>query len=380
VYWWDRDPECTPFWAVTKYDDIVLLSKQPKKFLNAPRLAVFPEGQPPEEQGVVTRHLLVMDPPDHHKFRKVASAWFTPRSIERLRPDIERISAELLDDLFRDGELSQADFVADVTAPLTLWVLADMLGVPREDWRLMFQWTNAIAGSSDPEFRQEGATPQETIRGAREDLFRYFAELVEKRRSQPQEDIVSVLANAKIDGEPLPMLELLSYCLVLVVAGNETTRNAASGGLLALIQNPGELDKLRRNPDLIKPAVEEIVRWTNPVIQFCRTATEDCELRGQKIRAGEAFCLFYASANRDEDVFDDPYAFRIDRHPNPHLGFGIGEHFCLGANLARLELRVLFRDLARRLVDIELDGPFERVRSSFLGGVKRMPIQYRLSP
>jgi cholest-4-en-3-one 26-monooxygenase len=178
----------------------------------------------------------------------------------------------------------------------------------------------------------------------------------------------------------MPPLELLSYFFLLVVAGNETTRNSASGGLLALIENPAELAKLQADPSLVNPAVEEIVRWTSPVIQFCRTATEDLEMHGKQIRKGDAFCLFYPSANRDEEAFDDPDSFRVDRRPNPHVGFGIGEHFCLGANLARLELRVIFAELADRLEEIELAGPVDRMRSSFLGGVKRMPIRYRLRP
>ena len=169
----------------------------------------------------------------------------------------------------------------------------------------------------------------------------------------------------------MPPFELLSYCFLLVVAGNETTRNATSGGLLALIQHPAELEKLRRDPTLVDAAVEEIVRWTSPVIQFCRTPIHDVELRGQRIPAGENLCLFYPSANRDEEVFEDPFAFRVDRTPNPHLGFGIGEHFCLGANLARLELRIIFRQLVERLEKVELAGPVARLRSSFVGGIKR---------
>jgi cytochrome P450 len=242
----------------------------------------------------------------------------------------------------------------------------------------MFRWTNQTIGSTDPEFR-EGRSATETVREGRNALFRYFFELAGKRRAEPRDDIVSVLANAKLGGQPLPPLELLSYYFLLVVAGNETTRNALSGGLLALLENPGELEKLRRRPELAESAVEEIVRWTSPVIQFCRTATEDVELRGKKIRAGQNLCLFYPSANRDEEVFPDPFAFRVDRKPNPHLAFGIGEHFCLGANLARLELRVAFRHLARRLRHVELAGPVERLRSSFVGGIKRVPIRYELA-
>ena len=254
-----------------------------------------------------------------------------------------------------------------------------MLGVPRADWKLMFRWTNAVVGSEDPEY-QQGETPEDSAGGARKALFDYFWKMAEERQRQPTDDIVSVLANARLEGKDVPPFELLSYYFLLVVAGNETTRNSMSGGLLAFTENPGELEKLRRNPDLIPSAVEEIVRWTTPVIQFCRTPTEDFELRGQKIRAGESMCLFYPSANRDEDVFDAPFAFRVDRQPNRHLAFGIGEHFCLGANLARLELRILFRQLAERLVEVETTGPVERLRSSFLGGVKHMPIRYRLRP
>jgi cytochrome P450 len=393
IYYWDRGVQ-NPFWAVTRHEDIVRISKQPRIFRNGPRMAVLIGGDsdqgeaggiPPERSGEgaiqeggprLIRQLLNMDPPEHGAYRKVASGWFTPRSIKRMTEKVETLTRELLDDLARKG--GAADFVDTVTAPLTLGVLADMLGVPREDWRLMFQWTNQVAGSADPEYQVPGESQFETVKRARESLFKYFAELGRKRLEDPRDDIVSVIVKGRVNGEPLPPLETLSYFFVLVVAGNETTRNAASGGLLALIQNPGELEKLRRDPGLIDSAVEEIVRWTSPVIQFCRTPVEDVEIHGQKIRAGENLCLFYPSANRDDDVFDDPDTFHVDRAPNPHLGFGIGEHFCLGANLARLELRALFRQLVERVEEVELAGAMERVRSSFLGGVKRMPIRYRM--
>jgi len=376
VHWFDL-PGGVGFWAVTRRADIVWLSKQPTRFLNGPRLAIFEEGAPVEGERTFIRQLLNMDPPEHAKYRNAASGWFTPRAIQRRRPEVERIAHELLDSMAGDGETREADFVADLAAPLTLSVLADMLGVPREDWPSMFRWTNQIVGSSDPEFQPDGTT---TFQQARNELFAYFAELAELRRKEPRDDIVSILAHATIDGAPMRPLELFSYFALLVVAGNETTRNAASGGLLALIENPGELEKIRNDPRLVEPAVEEIVRWTAPVIQFCRTATQDVELHGKKIQAGDSLCLFYPSANRDEAVFEDPDVFRVDRHPNPHLGFGIGEHFCLGANLARLELRVIVQALTERLNEVELAGSFERMRSSFLGGVKRMPIRYRLRP
>ncbi|HEB91675.1 MAG TPA: cytochrome P450 [Deltaproteobacteria bacterium] len=383
IHWFDL-PGGVGFWAVTRRADIVWISKQPTRFINGPRLAIFEEGAPVEGERTFVRQLLNMDPPDHAKYRGAASAWFTPRAIQRRAGEVRRIARDLLREMAGEGEVREGDFVRDLAVPLTLGVLADMLGVPRADWPKMFEWTNRVAGSADPEFRAEdvdaGAGGVAAIEQTRNELFGYFAELAAERRKDPRDDIVSVLANATIDGAPMPPLELLSYYFLLVVAGNETTRNAASGGLLALIENPGEWAKLRADPGLIDTAVEEIVRWTTPVIQFCRTATEDVELHGKQIRKGDAFCLFYPSANRDEEVFEDGEVFRIDRRPNPHLGFGIGEHFCLGANLARLELRVIFGELASRLEEIELAGTPARLRSSFLGGIKRMPIRYRLLP
>ncbi len=367
------------FWAIVKREDIVWISKQPDRFRNAPRLAIFEEGAPVEGERTLARHLLNMDPPEHGEYRQAASHWFTPRAIERRQLEVERITRDLLAEMAGDGGERTGDFVTDLAAPLTLHVLADMLGVPRADWRLMFRWTNQIAGASDSEYQTSGE-PIHGVEEARHGLFAYFTELADERRKAPRDDMVSVLANATVGGEPMPVFELLSFFLLLVVAGNETTRNAASGGLLALIEHPGELRKLRGAPGLVSCAVEEIVRWTSPVIQFCRTPIEDVELRGQQIRKGDSLCLLYPSANRDADAFAEPDRFRVDRRPNPHLGFGIGEHFCLGANLARLELRAIFAELASRLETIELAGPVERMRSSFLGGVKRMPIRYRLRP
>ena len=375
---WNTKNIVNPFWAVTKHADIVWISKQPERFLNRPRLAAFPEMMPPEGT-VPIRHLLNMDPPDHARFRKLASHRFTPRGLERMRRDIERITRDLLDAMIGDGGEQQGDFVERLSGPLPLQVLAELLGVPRDMWPTMFDWTNRVIGSADPEYQEAGDDAFRTAQKARLQLFGYFAEMARARRAKPTDDIVSLIANAEVGGAELPEMELLSYYFLLVVAGNETTRNAMTGGLLAFLEHPDQWERLRRDPSLVDSAVEEIVRWTTPVIQFCRTATEDVEIRGVKVRKGDNLCLFYPSANRDEEVFDDPFSFRIDRHPNRHLAFGIGEHFCLGANLARLELRVVFRHLAARLAECELAGPVERLRSSFVGGIKRMPIRYRLT-
>jgi cholest-4-en-3-one 26-monooxygenase len=374
VFWVER-PNMDAFWAITKHADIIEISKRPRQWLNGPRLAVFPnegdEGQIPP-----LRHLLNMDPPDHAEYRSLVSRHFTPRSVRALEPEIDRIAKDVLDSVM---DREQCDFVIDVSSKIPLAVIAELLGVPRKDWAQMFRWTNQVIGGGDPEFQQQGASVTETFEEARIGLFTYFSEMVAERQKKPTNDITSVVANAKLEGAALPQLEMLSYFLLLVVAGNETTRNATTGGLQALIENPEQFRRLKQNPGMVKSAVEEIVRWTSPVIQFSRTAVQDAEIRGQKIRAGQSVCLFYPSANRDEDVFEEPFKFDIGRDPNPHIAFGIGEHFCLGANLARLELEVIFRQIAARMEHAELAGPVERLRSSFVGGVKHMPIRYKLA-
>ena len=380
IFWYTRTSG-VPFWAVTKYQDIITISKQPRRLLNSPRLGAFPEaeeragGIPPPDEG---RHLLTMDPPQHGKYRRLIPTRFTPNAIRQMQPQIEEIAEEILDGITTEGEVAEIDFVTEVSTVLPLAVIAHMLGVPRSDWKLLFQWTNQMIGSEDPEYRGEGETPEESEERARLEAITYFSQMVEERRKDPQDDLVSILTHGEVDGEPLPAENLFAFFNLIVIAGNETTRNATSGGLLALIENPGEFEKLRRDPSLVPTAVEEILRWTTPVIQFCRTATEDVEIRGQKIRAGESLCLFYPSANRDEDIFEEPFCFKVDRDPNPHLAFGIGEHFCLGSQVARLELNVMFQQLVARLGAVELAGPVERQRSPFLGGVKHMPVRYRL--
>ena len=375
-----------PFWAITKHADLLWVSKQPDLFLNRPRMAMFHDsmrpraGQPPQGQGLRLRMLLNMDPPEHRRYRKVAYSWFTPRALQRLSVRIEEIARRILDDIANDGELSECDFVTDVAARLPLKVIAEILGVPEKDEDLVLQLSNTGIGAQDPEFSQGYASPREARRDAFRALFGYFGELAEARRKEPKEDLTSLLANVAIDGKPIATAELLSYYGLIAVAGHETTRNATSGGMFAMLENPEQWTRLQKDLSLLDPAVEEIIRWTSPVIQFSRTAVQEVELRGHHIHPGDTLVLFYPSANRDEEIFDEPFQFRIDRSPNPHLAFGIGEHFCLGANLARLELRVIFRQLAERLEHLEPAGPVEFLHSSFVGGVKHLPIRYRLRP
>ncbi len=371
VYWTEREGY-EPFWAITKHADIIEIGKNQGDFLIAPRMAVFSAEEDVAEDR--SHHLLTMDAPEHPRYRRVASKFFTPRMTQVWAPKVDRITREILDGVAGQRSL---DFVADVSAPITIAVIAEMLGLPADDWRLLFRWTNETIASADPEY-QAGRTARETSEDAQKEMFAYFQDLAEERRKRPKQDIISVVAGAEIDGKPIPPYELLSYYFLLVVAGNETTRNAMTGGLLELIDRPAEWAKLAADPGLVDPAVEEIVRWVTPVNQFSRTATRDYELRGQTIREGEAVCLFYASGNRDEEVFDEPFEFRVDRAPNDHIGFGRGLHVCLGAHLARLELRTMYAQLRERVRSMERDGEAERAQSSFVGGIKRAPIRWEL--
>jgi len=371
VYYFDRG-NYDPFWAITKHADIVEIGKNPTDWIIEPRIAVFDRSVPVDVEKL--RHLLSMDPPEHRDYRNVTAKQFTPRMTKHWEPKVQRITREILDEAAAKGD---CDFVQDVAAPITIAVIAEMLGVPGSDWKLLFKWTNESIAPEDPEF-QQGRTTDETLQQSRAELFQYFTALANERARSPKDDIISVVVQGKVNGKPIAPFELLSYYLLLVVAGNETTRNAMTGGMLAFEENPDQWRALRANEALLDPAVEEIVRWVTPVIQFTRQATRDMTVRGVKIPKGDYVCLFYGSGNRDEDIFADPFAFRIDRSPNDHVGFGRGEHVCLGAHLARLELRTVYQQIRERLESFERTGPAERVRSSFVGGIKRAPIRWKL--
>jgi cytochrome P450 len=372
-------PGYKPFWAIVKHADISRVSSQPRSFASSHGIIVSRLADKRPLRDAPSEMIIALDPPLHGPMRRLASLRFTPRALRARRADIERIAVEILDAAATGASLGECDFVERISAPLPIAVIAWILGVPRSDWKLLFRWTNEVVGADDPEYRRPGETPAQTSLRARAELQEYFAHLIEARRAAPQDDLVSQLAHAEIDGAPLTPLQLLAYCELMVEAGNETTRNAISGGLLAFAEHRGEWDRLKRNPDLLPDAVEEILRWTSPVITFARTATEDVELRGQTIRAGEQLALFYPSANRDEEVFADPFELRIDRRPNRHLAFGVGEHFCLGAHVARVELETIFRHLLLRLEWFEVAGPVERLSSTVVGGIKHLPIRYRLA-
>ena len=377
VHWFEQS-NGIPFWAITKHSDIIRIGKSPEQFLNGPRLTISHEPEQPMDGFPPT--LIQLDPPKHGAYRQLVSKRFTPRFFGRMHGDIERIGKEIVDALIQDSEGGECDFVQEISAPLPIAVIAWMLGVPKEDWRLIFDWTNSIIGAQDPEYQEEGKNSRETAQAKMTELFLYFTKLIEEKKKNPADDLLTLFANAEIDGEKLPPMDVMAWCLIIVVAGNETTRNATTGGMLAFIQHQDQLRKLQADMSLLDSAIEEVLRWTTPIIHFGRTATEDVQIRGKNIKAGDALALFYPSANRDEEIFEDPFSFRVDRSPNRHLAFGIGEHFCLGAHVARFELKVAYKYLLPRIAEVELAGEPERLYSSLVGGIKHLPIRYKLKP
>jgi cholest-4-en-3-one 26-monooxygenase len=361
-----------PFWAITKHADVIEIAKQAERFSNTQGLNLRRAGVvlPPVDL------LVMLDPPRHGPRRRAANARFTPKAVRGRRDDLEAIARQFVDSALPAGGSGELDFVERIAAPFPLAVIASFLGVPREDWDLLFRWTNEVIGKDDPEYRREGETPGQTIKRARGEVHAYFDGLIEQRRKDPQDDLVSELIAAEVDGAPLTQQQLILYCELLVEAGNETTRNAISGGLLAFTEYPSQWQKLHGNRELLPAAVEEMLRWVTPISHFTRFATEDYELRGEKIRKGDQIALYFGSANRDEDVFDAPFEFRVDRNPNPHLTFGFGEHFCMGALLARVELEVIYGLLLDRLESFEVAGPVERLSSITNGSMKHLPVRF----
>jgi cytochrome P450 len=322
------------------------------------------------------RTIINMDQPDHRKYRKVASPWFTPRALHRLDALVERTARELVDSLGREGE---CDFVQQVASIHPLKVIARILGVPEQDEPFILKITNELFGAEDPEF-QRSEDFMEHRRALGMDFFQYFTKVGEARRETPQDDLASVIANARVDGQPMGVMETMGYFLITFTAGHETTRGGIGGGMLALIEHPEQRERLAQHPELTSLAVEELIRYVTPVTHMARTATEDYALRGSTIRKGQKLVIFYASANRDEEVFEAPDELRIDRDPNPHLAFGVGEHFCLGSHLARKTTGSLLQELIPRLEHVEFAGQPQRTASNLVPGLKHLPIRYRIRP
>ncbi|GGO05143.1 cytochrome P450 [Microbispora rosea subsp. aerata] len=367
VYWHEGEGDWPGFWAVTKHADVVHVSRRSDLFSSARRLALFDEM--PEEQREFQRLMMLnQDPPEHTRRRSLVNRGFTPRQIGRLEEHIRDICHTLVDEVMGKPEV---DFVRDIAAPLPLYVICELLGAPVEDRDKIFEWSNRMIGSDDPDY----STSPEEGQAAALEVYSYAHTLAAARREDPRDDIVTKLLQPDENGQTLTENEFNLFVLLLIVAGNETTRNAASGGMLALFEHPDQWERLVNDPSLARTAADEVVRWVSPVNLFRRTATADTEMRGQKIAEGDKVVVFYASANRDEDVFERPDEFDIGRDPNPQIGFGGGgAHFCLGNHLAKLELRVLFEVLARRLPGIRQAGEARRLRSNFVNGIKTLPV------
>ena len=405
VYWYDR-PDVDPFWALTTYEDTLTISKRSDIFISSDRLRIFPSTQeefsrrrkeeliarfgPERARRHYTLSFIDMDDPEHAAYRNLTNRSFTPRAMRLLEDHIAELAEAYVSGFARHlvntvAEQGECDFVHDLAVKLPMAAIFEMLGFPREDWEELFGIREVQFGS-DRELALSGLTPEELHeerQKANKAATEYGFAFIEARKAAgaPSDCLVDVLLRAELDGRTLEDDEINSYINLLVAGGLETTRNATTGGVLALMEHPEERDRLVANPELLRTTVEEILRWTSPVIQFARVATEDFELRGHTIRAGETVAMWYPSANRDEAAWDDPYRFDIARDPNDHLAFGgFGAHFCLGANLARWELRGIFKELLPLLPEMELDGPPFRQDSLHVGGIVKMPVRYRPVP
>ncbi|MGH2599443.1 MAG: cytochrome P450 [Dehalococcoidia bacterium] len=370
--YWHEGRGFPGFWIITKYEDVIRISRDPQTFISGKGVGMNTDPERADDNITAGRMMLVTDPPRHVRLRRLVNKGFTPRQIAALEPHVREIVTGIIDEA---SPLGECDFVEDISAKLPLAIICEMMGVPKENWRQIFDWSNRSIGADDPEY-QTDPTAQETGRRAQMETFAYFYRLVQERRKEKRDDLVSILSDAEVDDERLSDEDILLFCFLLMVAGNETTRNATTGGMLALIEHPEQRQRLMDDPSLLPSAIEEILRWVSPVMHFARIATQDTEIRGQPIRAGEKVVMWYPAANRDEEIFPDPYTFDVSRMPNEHLAFGIGEHFCLGASLARLELQVMFEELLHRLPDIEPTGPVQRLRSTLVAGIKHMPVRY----
>ena len=374
--YWHEETDGPGFWAVTKYDDCVGVNRDYEHYSSYKGGALM--WDMPEEQLEQQRLMMLnMDPPLHTRYRRLVNKGFTPRIVNELEQKIHQATDSIIDAVIEKG---QADFVTDIAAELPLQVIADLLGVPQDDRHAMFDWSNRMIGQEDPEFQRD-AQGQEYAQLAAMELFAYAAQLYETKRMSPTTDLMSVLTEVEIEGDKLSELELELFFLLLTVAGNETTRNLISGAMHTFFENPSQWERLVADRTLIPSATEEMLRFVTPVMNFRRQTTNPIEIRGQKIKENQKVVFFHVSANRDEDVFDTPDTFDITRNPNPHMAFGAGgPHFCLGANLARMEIRVMFQHVLERMPDIRLDGDVQRLQSAFINGVKHIPVAFTPGP
>ncbi|WNG84842.1 cytochrome P450 [Mycobacterium sp. ITM-2016-00316] len=372
---WVEVPDYAPFWAITKHADIMEIERANDVFTNSPRPVLITREGDEQQAAVGIKTLIHMDDPQHRDFRAIGANWFRPKAMRALKERADELAVQFVDKMAAEGP--ECDFVQEVAVNYPLYMIMTLLGAPEADFSSMLRWTQELFGSDDEEL-QRGKGKDEQMMALLE-MFQYFTELTAKRREHPTDDLASTIANATINGEPLSDIETVSYYAILAAAGHDTSSASISGGMHALIEHPGQLARLRDNPGLMPLAVEEMVRWTTPVKEFMRTAQRDYEIRGVRIAAGDSVLLSYVSANRDDEVFDEPFRFDIGRDPNKHIAFGYGVHFCLGAALARLEVNSFFSALLPRLESVELTGTPAHIATTFVGGLKHLPIRYRVS-
>lgn len=369
--YWHLDPNSTGggFWAVTRFDDAVAVNRDWEHFSSARAATLFHDF---DEEVLAQQRMMMlnMDPPMHTRYRRLVNKGFTPRMMRDLETKVVAATDAIIDAVCERGT---ADFVEEIAAELPLQVIADLMGVPQEDRHRVFDWSNRMIGAEDPEYRVDAeAGTQASL-----ELYAYADELCARKRLDPHQDLLSVLTHAEIDGDQLSQLELDLFFLLLAVAGNETTRNLISGAMVAFFDHPDQWEKLLADRSLLPAAIEEMLRFVSPVMHFRRQATADVTIGDQKVAAGDKVVFWHVSANRDETVFEDPDRFDVSRNPNNHMAFGGGgPHFCLGANLARMEIRIMYDRLLDRLPDIRLDGEVRRLRSNFINGVKHIPVAF----
>ncbi|MFY9917677.1 MAG: cytochrome P450 [Mycobacterium sp.] len=371
---WVEVPSYKPFWAITKHADIMDIERANQVFTNYPRPVLVTAEDDERQAAVGVRTLIHMDDPQHRGVRAIGADWFRPKAMRALRNRADELAKVYVGKMAAIGP--ECDFAQQVAVNYPLYMIMSLLGVPESDFPLMLKLTQELFGSDDDEFKR-GADGGDQMSALLE-MFEYFTALTASRRENPTEDLASAIANANIDGEPLSDIDTISYYAIIAAAGHDTTSATISGGMLALIENPDQRRRLTTDLDLMPLATEEMIRWVTPVKAFMRTANEDATVRGVPIAAGESVLLSYVSGNRDEDVFDDPFRFDVTRDPNKHIAFGYGVHFCLGAALARMEVSSFFSELLPRLDSVELAGDPQHVATTFVGGLKHLPIRYSL--
>ena len=374
---WVEHPDFNPFYVITKHADVLEIELHQNEFLNAPRaiLGTKEADAMRAMQGHLVKSLVQMDDPEHRNHRNLTAEWFLPKNLAKLDGRLAELADRSIQQMIDKG--GECDFARDIAMQYPLYVILAILGLPESDYPRMLKLTQELFGAEDEDFKRDDDVLAGIIQTVA-DFVAYFDGITADRKANPTGDLSSVIANGIVDGQPIGHKEQLGYYIIAATAGHDTTSNTMSGGMQALIENPDQLARLQADPSLMATAIDEMIRWTTPVKHFMRTATVDYELRGTTIKAGQDVLLSYWSANRDEEVFDDPFRFDVGRTPNKHLAFGFGVHYCLGAMLARMELKALFGALLPRLTSVELAGQPELIRSTFVSGLKRLPIRYTL--